>query len=201
MKKIIMSLAFILFVLTKQVFAKDLGNHGHVFPIIEEDILKVIEKRLSNIDPSKLNKELQDKTTKYVEYPTQVKNIVTAKENKVIYFDPSYILTQDIIDHQGIIIRFKGEVINPLEHISLSQPLIFIDGDDKKQVNFALSSNNAKIILVKGSPLELQKKHKRWIYFDQAGFITSKLGISEVPALVEQDGLKLKISIIGDVRE
>lgn len=52
--------------------------------------------------------------------------------------------------------------------------------------------------MVKGSPLELQRKHKIWIFFDQAGFITNKLGIREVPALVTQEGLNLKVSIMGD---
>ena len=60
-----------------------------------------------------------------------------------------------------------------------------------------------KIILVKGEPLKLQrelKKQKIWIYFDQAGFLTQKLEIKEVPALVTQDGLRLKISIIGETQ-
>ena len=59
-----------------------------------------------------------------------------------------------------------------------------------------------KIILVKGEPLKLQREQREqkiWIYFDQAGFLTQKLGIKEVPALVIQDGLRLKISVIGEI--
>ena len=61
---------------------------------------------------------------------------------------------------------------------------------------FALKGQ-AKIILVKGSPLKLQRKEKIWIYFDQGGILTSKLGITQVPALVVQEGLQLKIKIFG----
>ncbi|GHT93168.1 hypothetical protein FACS1894122_07980 [Alphaproteobacteria bacterium] len=42
------------------------------------------------------------------------------------------------------------------------------------------------MILVKGSPLELQKRLHRDIYFDQQGILTSKFGIKHVPAIVFQ---------------
>ena len=180
--------------------AKDFGIHGHVFLIQEENILKVIETKLQKIDLEKLNRELKDKTQKYVETPPAVNGITKAKEQKVAYYDPTYVVPEKIYDHLGILISAKGTRINPLEYTTLSQPLVFIDGDDEEQVSYALSKSNAKnakIILVKGSPLKLQRKHKKWIYFDQAGVITRKLGITEVPALVEQDGLQLKITTGG----
>ena len=175
----IILLALILFS-SSFAIAKDFGIQGHTFPIIEENILKVIEAKLQKIDLEKLNKELQDKTEKYVENPPSVKGITKAKENKTFYFDPSYTVPQDIYDHLGILIAAKGTRINPLEHTALVQPLIFIDGDDKEQVELAvrLSSqgqDKIKIILVKGFPLKLQRAHKKWIYFDQAGVLTSNL--------------------------
>ena len=181
------------------VLARDFGIQGHIYPIQEENILKVIEARLEKIDLDKLNKELKEKTQKYVETPPSVKGITKAKaqDKKIRYYDPTYTNPEDIFDHNGLLIAPKGKRINPLEFTSLNQPLIFIDGDDEEQVAYALSHIKAKIILVKGSPLKLQRAHKRWIYFDQAGFITNKLGIIEVPALVEQDGLRLKITIGG----
>jgi conjugal transfer pilus assembly protein TraW len=177
--------------------AKDCGVEGHVFKIIEEDILKVIEQRLAGVDIHKLNAELRSKTEKYIENPPSVKGISKARETKISYFDPTYSGAEDIYDHNGLLLQPAGKVINPLEHVPLREALIFIDGDDVEQVDYALSYKNAKIILVKGSPLKLQRTHKRWIYFDQAGVITTKLGIVEVPALVEQDGLRLKITIGG----
>lgn len=181
------------------VLAGDFGIQGHVFPIQEENILKVIEARLEKIDLDKLNRELRDKTQKYVENPPAVKGITkaTAQDKKVRYYDPTYTNPDDIYNHQGLLIAPKGKRVNPLEFTSLTQPLIFIDGDDDEQVSYALTHKDAKIILVKGSPLKLQRAHKRWVYFDQAGIITNKLGISEVPALVEQEGVMLKITTGG----
>lgn len=183
-------------------FAKDFGTGAHVFPIIEDDILKVIETTLKFIDMDKVNKEMEDKTKKYVERPNEVKGIIKAKEQKNFHFDPSYRLAENIYDHNNFLLHEAGIIINPLEHTSLLESLIFIDGDDEKQIDLALKirkekQDKLKIILVKGSPLKIQRNHKIWIYFDQEGFITTKLGIKEVPALVEQDGLKLKVNIFG----
>lgn len=188
--------------------AKDFGVEGHVFPIIEENILEIIQKRLEKIDLKKLNAELKEKTQKYVERPTSVAGITKAKseENKIFYFDPSYMVAEDIYDHNHLLLHLAGKIINPLDHISLTESLIFIDGEDEEQAKIALNirkqkQGKVKIILVKGSPLKLQRKHKVWIYFDQAGFITNKLGIAEVPAVVEQEGLRLRITVIGGKHE
>ncbi len=187
-------------IINQQVLAKDFGVQGHCFAIVEENILELIEKKLKNIDLKTLNEKLKQQTIDYVENPKAIAGIISAKENKIFYFDPSYVVQENIYDHKSTLIQAKGTKINPLDHVALSKPLIFIDGDDEKQVNLALTYRRAKLILVKGSPLKLQRTHKRWIYFDQAGFITSKLKIREVPALVEQEEKRLKISIIGDIR-
>jgi conjugal transfer pilus assembly protein TraW len=42
--------------------------------------------------------------------------------------------------------------------------------------------------------LELQENLNRELYFDQAGEITSRLGIKHVPAIVEAEMDKLKIN-------
>jgi len=191
----------ILLINISEVQAKDFGIQGHAFEIIEQDFLEVIKARLKAVDWNKFNQKIQNKTKEYVETPTPVKAITRAKESKEFFYDPTYVLEEDIKDHTGKLIHSKGTRINPLEHTSLSEALIFIDGDDESQVQFALEAykqknKKLKIILVKGSPLKLQRQEKIWIYFDQAGVLTSKLDIKEIPALVTQEGLKLKISIV-----
>jgi conjugal transfer pilus assembly protein TraW len=192
-----------LLVLAKEAEAKDLGVHGHVFEIKEQDFLEVINAKLKAVDWNKFNQKIQNKTKDYVEAPTAVSNIQKAKESKEYFYDPTYVLEQDIRDHTGKLIHAKGTTANPLEFTSLSQALLFIDGDDETQIKFALKKyketlENLKIILVRGSPLKLQRQAKIWIYFDQGGALTSKLGIAEVPALVTQEDLRLKIKIFGE---
>jgi conjugal transfer pilus assembly protein TraW len=51
----------------------------------------------------------------------------------------------------------------------------------------------AKIIFVKGAPLKIMEEIGLTVFFDQHGKITKKLGITQVPAIVIQDGKHLKI--------
>ena len=50
-----------------------------------------------------------------------------------------------------------------------------------------------KPILVAGSYLDLMKAWQLSVYFDQQGVLTRKFGITQVPALVSQEGMRLRI--------
>ena len=50
-----------------------------------------------------------------------------------------------------------------------------------------------KPILVGGSYLDLMQSWRLPVYYDQQGLLTRRLGITQVPALVSQDGLRLRI--------
>ena len=83
----------------------------------------------------------------------------------------------------------------------MREALIFIDGNDKSQTEYGLSkykelNEKVKIILINGSPTDLMIEHKNktQFYFDQDGVLTNKLGIKHVPAIVTQDGLRLKVT-------
>lgn len=191
-------LAIGLFFMSMEVGAKDFGVVGHRYAILEEDIIEYIKKKLANVDIEALNKEMQEKVKANVKRPTPVSDIGNATEDREYYYDPTYVLNRDIYDHNNKLLHTKGKTINPLSKVPLSNTLIFIDGDDDKQVQYALElyrklESKAKIILINGSPIELEEKHKIWIYFDQFGYLTKKFGIQHVPATVTQAGLKLKI--------
>jgi conjugal transfer pilus assembly protein TraW len=107
-------------------------------------------------------------------------------------------LTRDLEDHNGKIFAKKGERFNPLDRISMTRVILFFDGDEESHVKWAFSKQqNACLILVKGSPLELQKRFDQPVYFDQQGSLVSKLGIKQVPAMVRQEQ---KILIISEER-
>ena len=52
----------------------------------------------------------------------------------------------------------------------------------------------ARLIMVKGAPLDAMTRHQRRFYFDQAGRLTAKFGITHVPAVVEQAGRAMRIT-------
>ena len=142
-----------------------------------------------------------------VERPKPVEGLSKALKSRVFTYDPTYVVPEDLKDHQGRIIHSKGTRLNPLETVTLSQSLLFFDGDDGDQVAFAkaklkekskesLKEGLIKLILVKGAPLALSEELKVPVYFDQLGLLTKKLGIRHVPALVMQEGLHLRIEEI-----
>lgn len=203
----------IIFKFNEEASAKDLGQYGQVFEIKEQDIIEYIKDKLARMEISGEIDEHQRQIAKKLEHkirtPDSVTSLTKATKDKArtFYYDPSYIVEETITDHLGNIIANKGEKINPLDQVSLNSELIFIDGSDQAQVNFAIAkaknknksalteanSRETKIILVNGSPLELQENHNIWIYFDQNGYLTNKLGIKQVPALVRQVDKKLEI--------
>lgn len=174
--------------------ARELGVHGKIAVIEEHDPIVLIQSKLRTMEENgelkRHNLDLQKKTRAAIERPKPVEGIFKATETRVFYYDPTYIVQEDIKDHQDQTIHSKGTRINPLETVSLSQGLLFFDGDDADQVAFAkekLKNASLKLILTKGAPLALSEELKIPVYFDQSGLLTKKLGIHHVPALVTQD--------------
>lgn len=184
--------------------AKDLGTHGVIFSIEEEDPIQLIQQKLKLMEQrgelKRHNIELQKKIKASVERPKPIEGITRAQKPKVFYYDPTYVVPEDLKDHLGRVFHRKGTKINPLETVSLSQSLLFLDGDDAQQKAWALSrmqssvpsiENNkiekVRLILIKGSPLKLSEELGIPVYFDQGGVLCKKLGIQHVPAVVTQD--------------
>jgi conjugal transfer pilus assembly protein TraW len=82
--------------------------------------------------------------------------------------------------------------------VSLSRPLLFIDARDTAQLDRAQRvlderQGKVKLILTGGSYLDLMRRWKLAGVLRPAGHLTTKLGIRQVPALVTQDGKRLRI--------
>ena len=199
-----MMLLALLIQFTEISMAKDFGTQGHTFEIEEQDMLEFINSRLNELEKNGVlalkQEEMKAKSEQYINRPHPVENISPTTQEKTWEFDPTYIVgDKDIKDHEGKLIQAKGRVVNPLETQPLTHKLLFIDGDNKTEVKWALDYAKkaaSKIILVKGSPIELMKQNKIRIYFDQKGVITKRFGITQVPALVAQKGTKLLIQEI-----
>ena len=197
---IIMVLAI---VTIKDAYSKDFGVQGQRWEIAETDILEYIDQKLKAVDIKQLQEEMIKKTKERVERPEPVYGIKDNLLERKYYFDPSYVVPEDIYDQKGNLLYRAGYKVNPLNQVPLRERLIFINGDNEAQVKYALTKRNeyqglAKIILTKGAPLKIQRKEKVWIYFDQQGVLTKKFGIKAVPVIVEQAGLRLKITEIAE---
>lgn len=197
--KIALSVA--LFAYSSVLLARDLGVVGPVYPIAEQDMLETIEQRLTALEESgelaRIEDDAKARYQAYVERPEGVR-LPRATQNRTYYVDPSLTVPYDIKDHEGRIIHPAGTTVNPLDYMTLSKQLLFFDGDDPVQVEWAramLESDQVHIkpILTNGPVLALMKEWQVRLYFDQRGQLVQQFHIERVPALVATDGSRLKV--------
>jgi len=196
------NLIWILLFVSLGVEAVDLGCFGQTFEIAEQDLIEKIREKLKILEQSgeleAHQSKIQRKFINKAKTPKTVEGLHKTVDPRTYTHDPSITVPYDIKNHEGIIFAKAGAKINPLETQILSKSLLFIDGMDQEQVDWAMGhkTDKAKVILVQGSPFLLMERYDRQIYFDQGGVIVSKMGISQVPARVSQKGLLLLIEEI-----
>ena len=182
--------------------ARDLGVIGPFYPITEPSLIEVIQSKLREMQLSggldRLQRESQARIRREVEQPAPVAGITKTTRARSFHFDPSIEVPYPITDADGRVIVAPGTRVNPLEVVSLSRPLLFIDARDTTQLNkaqrlLAERKGQVKLILTGGSYLELMRRWKLAVFYDQQGHLTTQLGIRHVPALVTQDGKRLRI--------
>lgn len=186
--------------------AVDLGTIGPTYEIGEPHLLAFIERRLREKERSgelqRLAEAARARGIDTVRQPPPVEGLRTTERPRTFYVDPSFTLDRNITDPQGRLMFAAGTRKNPLEVVSLSRHLLFFDARDPRQVKHAreLSGRYAgriKPILTGGSYLDLMKAWRVPVYYDQSGTLTRRFGIRQVPALVSQDGLRLRIDELG----
>ena len=175
---------------------------GKTYPIIEPDMLQEIHRKLEAKRESgeldRLKQEAIARSMASAESPKPVKGIAKAVVPRTFYFDPTYVAPKTITDSEGRIVAMAGTVVNPFDYVNLTRVLLFFDGRDRAQVQKAAElfehyHGMLKPILVAGPIGDLMRAWKRQIYFDQGGALTKRMGITRVPALVSQDGRRLRI--------
>jgi conjugal transfer pilus assembly protein TraW len=119
---------------------------------------------------------------------------------RTFYFDPSFTLDRNILGRPGPNCCLPaGTRKNPLEIVSLSQASAVFrrtrcaSGRASARALMANYQGRVKPILTGGSYLELMQSWHVPVYYDQLGMLTRRLGITQVPALVSQDGLRLRV--------
>lgn len=108
------------------------------------------------------------------------------------YFNPSTVLNKDIKNANGDVIAKKGTKINPLDDINFNERLVFINGDNPHQINWALQviqknrhhHSVIKIILVNGNIKDTSRALKTHVYFDQYGRLCQHFKIIHTPTLL-----------------
>lgn len=186
-----------------RVGAVDIEPIGPLYPIREQSVLEQIHNQLlamqSSGELARLQRERLARNTEAVKNPSPVPGLSTGATARTSYYDPSFTLDRNLFDANGRLLFAAGTRKNPLEVVALTRRLLFFDARDPRQVSRArelvsqFGESGIKPILVGGSYLELMKKWRVPVYYDQQGLLVRRLKIRQVPALVYQEGMRLRI--------
>jgi len=197
--------AFCALVIATQVVlaqAEDLGVIGKTYDIAERDLIKAMKDKLRQMEKTgelaKKQDEYKNRVMSGIEHPRPIPGIQATETANTHYYDPSIVTDKDIADATGKILYPRGTRVNPLDYIGWNKYLLFVDGRDQKQLDLtkritAASDRPVKLVLVAGEPLNLMRKWKTQVYYDQGGILTRRFAITRVPAMVRQEGRRLRI--------
>lgn len=185
--------------------AEDLGVIGPTYEIAERDLIEVIKDRFRRMEMTgemaKRNEEYKRRVVEGIERPKPVPGISPTKTVRTFYIDPTFTLDRNVHDERGRILYPAGTRINPFDYDRMSKVLLFFDGRDKKQVEFAKrfmaeSRTPVKPILVAGEPLKLMREWKREVFYDQGGALSRRFSITQSPAVVAQEEKRIRVDEI-----
>ena len=185
--------------------AENLGVRGTVYPIAEPDLLTGIYHTLQAMqDSGELAQQQQAmvrRTLAHILRPPPVvgvSDLATGQPPTRRYVDPSLVLTHDIRNTNGALVARAGTRVNPLDTMHFQERLIFINGDNQRQLHWAhqllvrtryqKTHPRSKVILVNGNiNTSASALHQR-VYFDQRGVLCHQFKITHTPTLVYQAG-------------
>lgn len=179
------SFYFIMLMLSMPLYAADLGVYGRVWDIQEVDIRKLITLQLSAKSLTKFYQQLIN--SPIYKYETfRAIDFKQANITKTLYFDPAFTLQHDIVIKK--LLFHKGMKINPLHYLKPVTKMLFIDGTDSLQRDFALKALSQfpfklLIVITRGDFSKLSHYFRRPIYFAYQD-IVKRFHISHLPSLV-----------------
>jgi conjugal transfer pilus assembly protein TraW len=177
--------------------ARDIGTYGAIYPITEKDALSEIEARAREIDWKKvLDPKEADKRIKGYR-PVGLSRLPLAKKDRAFNVDMTYSVEMDIPDGQGGILYPKGYTFNPLEYVFLPNILVFLDGSDKRQIEwFKRSPYNddyrTMLLLTDGAYYEIMRDLKTPVYYANPKII-ERFRVESVPSVAVQKGKLMEI--------
>ena len=164
------------------VQAKNLGQAGQVYPIIETSV----------IERQKPNQKQRSQSFNPISLPTAL----TETEQ---HLNLSYTVPWDITDAEGNIIYPEGYRFNPLEHRRF-RTMIVIDGSDESQVDWAdklegIADPMTRIVITQGEIAAVSQRFKRRVYRLHPQ-VAQRFRIENVPTIVQQKGAVLAVKAI-----
>ncbi|MCX4151042.1 MULTISPECIES: conjugal transfer protein [Paraburkholderia] len=192
---------------------EDLGTKAQTYaldPDAREEIRSVMRHKQATGELDQFWKNYRNRVLDSIKSPPSL-GIRTDYGTRTELHDLRFVMPQDYRDQNGKVVVRKGTVVDPLKALPLTMGLLFIDGNDPRQVDWAVERSRAeplKIVLTAGSAYLMRIKYRNvdWhgvagvpFYLDQRKIIINTLrklygiGISSVPVALYQKGDQLAL--------
>ena len=174
---------------------KDLGIHGKLYEIKEEDMLSYVRRKAGEIDlqghfDESISKKVEES---YAEHSSVSLDVPSATEERVRYIDPSVVVRNPLYNHTGKMISPAGTV-NPLDHVSLSKSILILREDQIKRALEKVSGNGENpILLLTDGDIQRASSLASQAVYKASPFMLKRLQVEKVPSLVTQVGKKLRV--------
>ena len=177
-----------------QASGKDLGVHGKLYEIKEENMLSYVRRKAGEIDMRALRESMEKKLEEsYAKHSFVSLDVPSATEERVRYVDPSVNVRNPLYDHMGKMI-FPAGVVNPHDYVPLSKSILVLR---ENQVKRALEKTEKKgekpILLLTDGDIRRASLLAGQMVYKASPFILRRLKIEKVPSLVTQEKRKLRI--------
>jgi len=177
-----------------QASGKDLGVHGKLYEIREEDMLSYVRRKAGEIDMRALRESMERKLEEsYARQSLVSLDVPSATEERMRYVDPSVNVRNPLYDHTGKII-FPAGTVNPLDHVRLSESILVLREDQVKRVLDETDKRGEKpILLLTDGDIRRASLVAGQMAYKASPFILRRLQIEKVPSLVTQEGRRLRV--------
>lgn len=179
---------------------KDLGTFAETYPIAEKDALEEIQEKAKDIDPQSLIDPVEAES-KILNFKPETLSLPKATKDRQFLVDMTYTLDIDVPDKDGNIVYPAGYQFNPLERMTNPMTYIFINANDKDQVNWFLNSpykNNLsyRLLITEGEYFDLSEQLGRPVYYALTK-ITERFQLEYLPSIVSQYEQFMKVTEVN----
>ncbi len=173
---------------------KDLGVHGKLYEIKEEDMLSYVRRKAGEISMAALRESMERKLEEsYAQHSLVSLDVPSATEERVRYVDPSVNVRNPLHDHTGKMI-FPAGTVNPLDHVPLSKSILVLRENQMKRALEKTDKRGEKpILLLTDGDIQRASLLAGQMVYKASPFVLRRLQIEKVPSLVTQEGRKLRI--------
>ena len=173
---------------------KDLGVHGRLYEIEEEDMLSYVQRKAGEISMAALRESMEKKLEEsYAKHSFVSLDVPSATEERVRYVDPSVNVRNPLYDHTGKMI-FPAGIVNPLDHVPLSKSILVLR---EEQIEMALEEIGKRggkpILILTDGNIQRASSLAGQVVYKASPFVLKRLQVEKVPSFVTQVGKKLRV--------